>query len=456
MTLIKVIKKANSKDMKSKKRKRIDPKAKDDELFCEKARRRSAEKECAELQESLDAMSMKLKFACENSMSKNDELSCEKARRRNAEKECAKLQEQLDAMSKNDELSCEKARRRSAEKECAELQESLDAMSMKLKFACENSMSKNDELSCEKARRRNAEKECAKLQEQLDAMSKNDELSCEKARRRNAEKECAKLQEQLDAMSKNDELSCEKARRRSAEKECAKLQEQLDAMSKNDELSCEKARRRSAEKECAKLQEQLDAMSKNDELSCEKARRRSAEKECAKLQEQLDAMSTKLLDLEGRMQMQKAVSGLSHGVSWQYEMDGGWEAFTPEGNEKTHQAYLDFLRGTGSQSATIHSGGVDRVVDFEQMQQAHMVTRKKRRIQISPGVPPQWVTATPDLLQQSNDLHSFYKEVTDDKIWDSLRYILQNTGHSWDQAKDCSCMRRAEVKSVHRIENMRL
>ena len=102
------------------------------------------------------------------------------------------------------------------------------------------------------------------------------------------------------------------------------------------------------------------------------------------------------------------------------------------------------------------SGGVDRVVDFEQMQQAHMVTRKKRRIQISPGVPPQWVTATPDLLQQSNDLHSFYKEVTDDKIWDSLRYILQNTGHSWDQAKDCSCMRRAEVKSVHRIENMRL
>ena len=105
VTLIKVIKKANSKDMKSKKRKRIDPKAKDDELFCERARRRSAEKECAELQESLDAMSMKLKFACENSMSKNDELSCEKARRRNAEKECAKLQEQLDAMSKNDELS---------------------------------------------------------------------------------------------------------------------------------------------------------------------------------------------------------------------------------------------------------------------------------------------------------------------------------------------------------------
>ena len=399
MTLIKVIKKANSKDMKSKKRKRIDPKAKDDELFCEKARRRSAEKECAELHESLDAMSMKLKFACENSMSKNDELSCEKARRRNAEKECAKLQEQLDAMSKNDELFCEKARRRSAEKECAELQESLDAMSTKLKFACENSM------------------------------------------------------------SKNDELSCEKARRRSAEKECAKLQEQLDAMSKNDELSCEKARRRSAEKECAKLQEQLDAMSKNDELSCEKARRRSAEKECAKLQEQLDAMSTKLLDLEGRMQMQKAVSGLSHGVngvSWQYEMDGGWEAFTPEGNEKMHQAYLDFLRGIGSQSATIHSGGVDRVVDFQLMQQAHMVTRKKRRIQISPGVPPQWVTATPDLLQQSNDLHCFYKEVTDDKIWDSLHYILQNTGHSWDQAKDCSCMRRAEVKSVHRIENMRL
>ena len=362
-------------------------------------------------------------------------LAAEKSRRRTAEKKCTTLLAQLK------KLACEKARRRSAEKECAKLQEQLDGMS------------KNDDLACEKARRRSAEKECAKLQEQLDGMSKNDDLACEKAKRRNAEKECEEMLQQLAAMSKIHELACE--RRRSAEEECAQLQEQLDGMSKNDDLACEKAKRRNAEKECEEMLQQLAAMSKIHELACE--RHRSAEEECAQLQEQLATISAKLLDLEGRMQMQKAVSGLSHGVSWQYEMDGGWEAFTPEANEKTHQAYLDFLRGIpGSRSATINSGGVDRVVDFQLMQQAHMVTRKKRRIRISPGVPPQWVTPTPDLLQQSNDVHSFYKEVTDDRIWDSLRYILQNTGHSWDQTKDCSCMRRAEVKSVHRIENMRL
>eukprot|EP00435_Cladocopium_sp_Y103_P048688 s886_g14.t1 len=210
------------------------------------------------------------------------------------------------------------------------------------------------------------------------------------------------------------------------------------------------------------LHETLHAIAKA--LSEEQERRKaveselaSAKEQCAKLQEELSAMSKKLVDSEKRLQMQKAVSGLSHGASWQYEMDDGWEAFTREGNEKMHQAYLEFLGHIpGSQRVIINSGGVDRVVDFDLMQQEHVMTHKVRRIQVSAGVPREWITSVPDLLQQGNDLQSLYSEVTDNTIWDSIRYILQNTGHAWDQTKDCSCMRRAEVKSVHRIENMRL
>ena len=112
-------------------------------------------------------------------------------------------------------------------------------------------------------------------------------------------------------------------------------------------------------------------------LSAELADEKEKSEQCTHLQEELNAMSKKLVDLEGQMQMQKAVSGLSHGASWQYEIDDGWEAFTREGNEKMHQAYLEFLRGIpGSQRAIINSGGVDRVVDFHLMQQEHLMTHK--------------------------------------------------------------------------------
>ena len=42
----------------------------------------------------------------------------------------------------------------------------------------------------------------------------------------------------------------------------------------------------------------------------------------------------------------------------------------------------------------------------------------------------------------------------DQEIWDSVYKILTETGHAWDASKLCSSMGWAEIKSVHRIENM--
>lgn len=318
-------------------------------------------------------------------------------------------------------------------------------------------------LAGEKERRRTAEKKSATLQEHFN--TRLDEFAAEKERRKASEDQVAVLQDVLDIMSKAfySELK-------------AKLQMQADPTPPwrratpqahtqvtaatvapaalhafTEAWNDEQEKRTAIERHCASLQGQVCT------LAAELADEKEKSEQCIYLQEELNAMTKKLVDLEGQMQMQKAVSGLSHGASWQYEIDDGWEAFTREGNEKMHQAYLEFLKGIpGSECAIINSGGVDRVVDFHLMQQEHLMTHKVRRIQVSAGVPPQWITSVPDLLQQGNDLRSLYSEVTDSTIWDSIRYILQNTGHAGDQTKDCSCMRRAEVKSVHRIENMRL
>eukprot|EP00435_Cladocopium_sp_Y103_P056424 s886_g19.t1 len=192
-------------------------------------------------------------------------------------------------------------------------------------------------------------------------------------------------------------------------------------------------------------------------LANEQEKREAAEEKCTALQEQVKTLSEKVAELEAQLQTQKSVSGLSPAVTWQYEVDDRWEAFAPEANEHMNQAYLKYIRKIpGSQYATINSGGVARLVDFEERNQKHLTTRKVRQIRILPGVPSQWETSTPNLLQQGNDWQSFYIEVTDHAIWNSIRYILQNTGHAWDQTKDCCCMGWAEIKSVHRIENMRL
>ena len=150
--------------------------------------------------------------------------------------------------------------------------------------------------------------------------------------------------------------------------------------------------------------------------------------------------SHELAELNQRVHMPKCISSLSHSALWHYEMDGRWEAFPPEANVKMLQAYLRYLQDVhGCRSATINSGGVDRLVNFETMQQRHKTTNKVNSIHLATGAPAQWITPAPDLLQQGRDLGSFYKEVTDIHISESIRQILQTTGHALDPTSDCSC-----------------
>ena len=76
-------------------------------------------------------------------------------------------------------------------------------------------------------------------------------------------------------------------------------------------------------------------------LASEQQRCKVAEEECTSMREQLDAMSKETAELREQLQIKKSLSSLSSGASWQFEMEGSWEAFTPEGNVKMHQAYLE-------------------------------------------------------------------------------------------------------------------
>ena len=181
------------------------------------------------------------------------------------------------------------------------------------------------------------------------------------------------------------------------------------------------------------------------------------------LQEQCAQLTEENMRLKADLEMKKHISTfVVSGACWQYEMDGSWHALPPEGNEQMQRAYLAYLQDLpDSRRATISSGGVARVVDFDLMKQRHLATQKVRSIRILPNVPAQWVSTPAELLQQGDDLRSLYKEVADKEILDSIHRILQETGHAQDTSGhwgpcSCSCMRAAKVKSVHRIENYRL
>ena len=181
------------------------------------------------------------------------------------------------------------------------------------------------------------------------------------------------------------------------------------------------------------------------------------------LEEKRAQLSEENMRLKTDLEMKKHISTfVVSGACWQYEMDGSWHALPPEGNEQMQKAYLAYLQDLpNSRHATISSGGVARVVDFDLMKQRHFATQKVRSIRILPNVPAQWVSTPAELLQQGDDLRSFYKEVADKEILDSIHRILQETGHAQDTSghwgpNSCSCMRAAKVKSVHRIENYRL
>eukprot|EP00434_Breviolum_minutum_P005835 symbB.v1.2.005146.t1/scaffold226.1/size261315/25 len=148
------------------------------------------------------------------------------------------------------------------------------------------------------------------------------------------------------------------------------------------------------------------------------------------LEEKRAQLSEENMRLKTDLEMKKHISTfVVSGACWQYEMEGSWHAVPPEGNEQMQKAYLAYLQYLpNSRHATISSGGVARVVDFELMKQRHLATQKVRSIRILPNVPAQWVSTPAELLQQGDDLRSFYKEVADKEILDSIHRILQETG----------------------------
>ena len=145
-----------------------------------------------------------------------------------------------------------------------------------------------------------------------------------------------------------------------------------------------------------------------------------------------------------------------HGACWQYEMNGQWHPFSPEGDDQMHQAYLAYIDDVQYSTAHIVAGGVERIVDFTAMTQTHATTWKLRKIRIVSGVPQQWVSAPSALLTQGHDLASFYIEIKDEGMLEWVSRILRSTGHASDASTVCSHMKKATVKSVHRIENFQL
>ena len=165
-------------------------------------------------------------------------------------------------------------------------------------------------------------------------------------------------------------------------------------------------------------------------------------------------------ELTARLAEQKRTSSMasSSGACWQFQENGCWHAVPPEGNDQMTQAYLVYLRDPSpyNRFATINAPGVAREVDFQLLIQKRCDTNKVRWIRIVTGAPNQWVSTPACLLQQTDKLNQFYIQVTDSQIHEKVREILQLTGHGQDKSQICSCMRTATVKSVYRIENLRL
>jgi uncharacterized membrane protein YheB (UPF0754 family) len=181
-----------------------------------------------------------------------------------------------------------------------------------------------------------------------DTLSK--QLAAETQKRQNAEMLCLQT-----LFQKATELAVERDARKTSEGLSASLQEQMNRMSqKLDELVDEKEKRKTAEELCTTLKRQLATMIQaTQELDAEKALRKAAVDHVAVLQDVLETVTIEKDELKTQLQ-QKSVSGFSHGATWQYEIDGRWEAFTPEATEQMHQAYLDYLKEIpGSQHTTI-------------------------------------------------------------------------------------------------------
>ena len=231
-------------------------------------------------------------------------------------------------------------------------------------------------------------------------------------------------------------------------------------------LQKEKSMRQTAVRVMVKLQKKVKNLEKA--LSREKQKREKDQVSLIMCKDKLADTKKQFSDEHKKLQIaqkllskgeQKSVSvSGTYGGIWQYEDADAWYDFPPESSNLMTRSYLVYLRDrkTGNRIASINSAGVDRLVDFETMRQKRADTKKARKIRFWPAVPVEWSTTPAELLLQSDNAASFYVEVTDVQIYATVRELLQSTGHARDKARDCSCMRKATVQSIHRIENWRL
>lgn len=235
------------------------------------------------------------------------------------------------------------------------------------------------------------------------------------------------------------------------------LQKTLTLQSKLTEIQdemCSKAKRHEEELEMWRTMlgtsETMHEGTKEKLKDAEK-KLRAAESALQRERDKKEAAERKLRDIQAHRY------SAGHAACWQYEMNGQWYPFSPEGNDQMHQAYLtyigDMLEGRW---AHIFAGGVERVVDFAEMKQTNLRTRQTRSIRVVTGVPLQWESAPETLLTQSDDLRDMYVEVKDASVVEAVQDILRTSGHAWDMSTECSRMKSATVKSVHRIENYQL
>lgn len=330
----------------------------------------------------------------------------------------------------------------------------------------------------------------------MDAKLAERRLEVEKKKRRAAHERAARLEEKLRSLEHVEEqhrgtllaLSLQQQRNRGLEQsfsqelykriaaEALLEQEQERARGLEDTLAHDRLefQRTLAEYVGAEV-EQWGIKDLEDALSEEKGRRVEAEQRSSEellshmtieqeLQEKLQDTEKLLAELQDEAQRLRAQVSVvpGHGAVWQYEDGGQWHAFSQQGSDQMHKAYLAFLRrpGPDTRCATIESAGVAREIDFQEMRQSRSDTNKVRRIQVQPGVPKQWVTPAASLFQQSTDfgaVKEYYIELDVGTVLHMcISDLLNLSGHARDTSQDCSLMLHARVKSVHRIENWRL
>ncbi|CAK9083921.1 unnamed protein product [Durusdinium trenchii] len=245
-----------------------------------------------------------------------------------------------------------------------------------------------------------------------------------------------------------------------SDEKAAELQEKVRHISQA--LSAEQAKRELAEGKLKSLEGKVRDY--EAALAHEREKWQTAEKQVNDMQHKLKESSEENLRLQTALQEHTSNKAVSQGVNWQYQdykVEGSWYAFPPDANDQLHHAYLAFRREpTKHRFAAINSGGVALKVDFHSMLFGRSDV-PNRKMRILTGMPKEWVLTPASFLEQFNNLHSeswysYYVKVDNQSIHGKVEEILRCTGHAGDDFTECSCMRQATIKSVHRIENVKL